>query len=159
MKVFTLGVYGAHEAEFFQKLIDNRIDVFYDIRARRAVRGADYAFANAARLEARLAELKIAYLAIKDLATPPEIKKLQTQTDTEAGVAQRHREQLIPAFVSSYTSAVLDSFDFDGLVQQLRVLKAKRVALFCVEKLPSACHRSLVADRLHALYGYSIVHL
>jgi hypothetical protein len=76
MKFYTLGVYGTTEAEFFQKLLDNRIDVFCDIRARRAVRGADYAFVNAARLEAKLEKLKIAYIPVKDLATLPDIKKI-----------------------------------------------------------------------------------
>jgi uncharacterized protein (DUF488 family) len=159
MKVYTLGVYGTPEAEFFRKLLDNRIDVFCDIRARRAVRGAVYAFANAARLEAKLVELKIAYMPIKELATPPDIKKLQKQVDAKANVGQRQREQLSPIFAAAYTKSVLGSFDFDQLVQRLQALQAERVAMFCVEKLPAACHRSLVAKRLHALYGYSIVHL
>jgi uncharacterized protein (DUF488 family) len=159
MKFYTLGVYGSTEAEFFRKLLDNRIDVFCDIRARRAVRGAVYAFANAARLEAKLGKLKIAYLPVKELATPPEIMKRQKQVDAEAGVGQRQRAQLSPAFAAAYTKAVLEPFDFDQLVQQLQNSGAKRVAIFCVEKVPAACHRSLVAERLHALYGYSVVHL
>jgi uncharacterized protein (DUF488 family) len=159
IKLYTLGVYGTTAAEFFRKLLDNRIDVFCDIRARRAVRGADYAFANAARLEAKLEELKIAYIPVKELATPPDIQKRQRKIDAEAGVGQRQREQLSPAFAAAYTKAVLESFDFDQLVQRLKELRARRVALFCVEKFPAACHRSLVAERLHALYGYSIVHL
>lgn len=159
MKIYTLGVYGTKEAEFFRKLVDNGVDVFCDIRARRAVRGADYAFVNAARLEAKLGKLKIAYLQAKELAAPPDIQKRQKQIDAKANVSQRERERLSPVFTAAYTKAVLESFDFDRLVQQLRKLQAKRVALFCVERLPGACHRSLVAERLHALYGYSIVHL
>jgi uncharacterized protein (DUF488 family) len=159
MKFYTLGVYGTTEAEFFRKLLGNRIGVFCDIRARRAVRGADYAFANAARLETKLEKLKIAYIPVKELATPPNIQKLQRQIDAKAGVSQRQREQLSPVFAAAYTKTVLESFDFDQLIQQLKALQARRVALFCVEKSPAACHRSLVAERLHALYGYSIVHL
>jgi uncharacterized protein (DUF488 family) len=159
MKFYTLGVYGTTEAEFFQKLLDNRIDIFCDIRARRAVRGAGYAFVNAARLEAKLEKLKIAYIPIKELATPPEIKELQSQVDAKTGVSQRQREQLSPAFAAAYTKAVLEQFDFNQLVQQLSLLPAERVAIFCVEKFPAACHRSLVAEHLHAHYGFSIVHL
>jgi hypothetical protein len=96
MKFYTLGVYGTTEAEFFQNLLDNRIDIFCDIRARRAVRGAGYAFVNAARLEAKLEKLKIAYIPIKELATPPEIKELQSQVDAKTSVSQRQREQLSP---------------------------------------------------------------
>jgi hypothetical protein len=76
-----------------------------------------------------------------------------------ASASQRQREQLSPVFAASYTKVVLESFDFNQLVQQLQDLQAERVAIFCVEKLPAACHRSLVGERLHALYGYSIVHL
>ena len=159
MKFYTLGVYGTTEAEFFRKLLDNRIDIFCDIRARRAVRGAVYAFANAAQLEAKLGKLKISYMPVKELATPPDIRKLQKQIDAEANVSQRQREQLSPVFVAAYTKAVLESFDFDQLVQQLQDLRAERIAIFCVERFPAACHRSLVAERLRALYGYSIVHL
>ena len=159
MKFYTLGVYGTKEAEFFRKLVDNRIDAFCDIRARRAVRGAVYAFANAARLEAKLGKLKIAYMPVKELATPPKIRELQKQVDAKARVGQRQREELSPAFTAAYTKTVLKSFDFDRLLQQLQALQAKRVALFCVEKAPAACHRSLVAERLHALYGYSVVDL
>jgi uncharacterized protein (DUF488 family) len=159
MKFYTLGVYGTGEGEFFQKILDNRIDVFCDIRARRAVRGARYAFANAARLEAKLRKLKVAYLPVKKLATPPDIRKLQEQVDTESSVSQRERQQLSPEFAAAYTKAVLELFDFRQLVHQLEGLQAERVALFCVEKLPDACHRSLVAGRLQALYGYSIAHL
>src|SRR5271166_1100473 len=151
MKFYTLGVYGTKEAEFFQKLLDNRIDVFCDIRARRAVRGADYAFVNAARLEAKLEKLKIAYILVKELATPPEIRELQNQLDAKAGVSQRQREQLSPAFAAAYTKTVLEPFDFGQLVQRLGALQAERVAFFCVEKFPAACHRSLVAEHLHTL--------
>src|ERR1700721_3832886 len=150
MKFYTLGVYGSTEADFFWKLLDNRSDIFCDIRARRAVRGAVYAFANAARLEAKLGKLKIAYITVKELATPPDIKKLQDKINAKAGVSQRQREQLSPVFAAAYTKTVLESFDFDQLVQQLQNLQAKRVAFFCVEKFPAACHRSLVAARLQA---------
>lgn len=159
MKIYTLGVYGTKEAEFFRKLLDHGVDVFCDIRARRAVRGAEYAFANAARLETKLGKLKIAYLPAKELAAPADIQKRQKEIDARANVSQRQRERLSPAFTAAYTKAVLEPFDFDQLLQHLKNLRARRVALFCVEKLPGACHRSLVAERLHALYGYSIVHL
>ena len=54
--IYTIGVYGLSEKEFFQKIIDNNIDTFCDIRLRRAVRGAQYAFANSQRLQKKLTE-------------------------------------------------------------------------------------------------------
>lgn len=44
MEFFTIGVYNSNENTFFKKLVDNRIDTFCDIRQRRGVRGAEYAF-------------------------------------------------------------------------------------------------------------------
>ena len=61
-EIYTIGVYGSSEKEFFQKLIDNNIDTFCDIRLRRAVRGAQYAFANSQRLQNKLSDLSITYL-------------------------------------------------------------------------------------------------
>ena len=52
--IYTIGVYGSSEKEFFQKLADHGIDSFCDIRLRRAVRGSQYAFANSQRLQGKL---------------------------------------------------------------------------------------------------------
>ena len=46
MKIFTIGVYNSSETHFFDKLKNNHIDVFCDIRQRRGVRGRKYAFVN-----------------------------------------------------------------------------------------------------------------
>lgn len=54
MEFFTIGVYNSTEKEFFDKLTQNNIDTFCDIRQRRGVRGAKYAFVNKNRLEQRL---------------------------------------------------------------------------------------------------------
>ena len=40
MKIYTIGVYNSTEQEFFNKLVDNNIDTFCDIRQRRGVRGS-----------------------------------------------------------------------------------------------------------------------
>lgn len=64
MKIYTIGVYGSTEQEFFNKLIENRIDTFCDIRQRRGVRGSEYAFVNSNRLQNKLAELDIKYVCL-----------------------------------------------------------------------------------------------
>ena len=65
LKVVTIGVYGFDEEHFFQALTDARVDTFCDIRQRRNVRGAQYAFANSKRLQRRLGELGIRYVMSK----------------------------------------------------------------------------------------------
>ena len=50
VNIFTIGVYGLTEDDFFQKLISSSIDTFCDIRRRRGVRGAKYAYVNSKKL-------------------------------------------------------------------------------------------------------------
>jgi uncharacterized protein (DUF488 family) len=159
MKFYTLGVYGTAEAEFFQKLRDSKIDTFCDIRQRRAVRGSTYAFVNAVKLQTKLAKLGINYEYVKALAAPAEIRNLQKRIDAKTGTGQRQRERVSPEFIAAYNKTVLKPFDFNQLLSRLKTLKAQRIAIFCVEQSPAACHRSLVAKQLHARYGYPVVHL
>ncbi|NCF70012.1 MAG: DUF488 family protein, partial [Chloroflexi bacterium] len=48
---------------------------------------------------------------------------------------------------SAYQEKVLAEFEPQSLLDDLDT-SAKVVALFCVEREPGACHRSLVADKL-----------
>jgi len=45
--LYTIGIYGFSEAEFFHRLVEAGIGTFIDIRRRRGVRGQEYSFANA----------------------------------------------------------------------------------------------------------------
>ena len=56
MKIYTIGVYGKTEDEFFRALEDNGIELFIDIRARRGMRGSKYSFVNSSYLQAELNE-------------------------------------------------------------------------------------------------------
>jgi len=50
-KLFTIGVYGKSETQFFDQLEKAGVKTLCDIRLRRAVRGSQYAFANSQRLQ------------------------------------------------------------------------------------------------------------
>jgi uncharacterized protein (DUF488 family) len=159
MEFFTIGVYNLSETEFFNKLTENRIDTFCDIRQRRAVRGAKYAFVNSNRLQARLAELDIKYGHILKLAPPVEIRELQKQDDLQTGQLKRDRQTLGQVFTNEYKSRILSNFDFDTFIDTLDNSGASRVVLFCVEQRPEACHRSLVTQVLQDKYHYKVAHL
>ena len=45
-RVVTIGAYGFSADRFFAALREAGVDTFLDIRQRRGVRGAEYAFAN-----------------------------------------------------------------------------------------------------------------
>ncbi len=91
MKLVTIGVYGFSEAAFFNALQQAGVDTFCDIRWRRGVRGSEYAFANRARLEKRLAELGIRYLHFRELAPTPALRQRQYDADKAAGTTKRKR--------------------------------------------------------------------
>lgn len=159
MEFFTIGVYNSTAEEFFGKLTSNRIDTFCDIRQRRGVRGAQYAFANSARLQAKLHDLDIRYEYVSGLATPDEIRELQYRADHENKQLKRERMTLAPEFIVEYKRKVLAKFDMDSFLAQLKANKAHRIALFCVEAIPEACHRSLVANKLNEKYKFKIIDL
>ena len=158
MEIFTLGVYNSTEQLFFGKLAENNIDTFCDIRQRRGVRGSQYAFVNSQRLQQRLAEMNISYTYLKELAPTKEIREKQKEADKRNGIQKKDRTRLGEVFVCGYKKHI-EGYDFQALIEKLNAMDAERVVFFCVEESPFACHRSIVANELHKLYGYPITHL
>ena len=141
MEFFTIGVYNSTENEFFEKLTQNNIDTFCDIRQRRGVRGAKYSFVNSNRLQEKLNDLGIKYGYVQDLAPTTEIRELQKEIDAEKGELKSERQELGKVFVIEYKNKILGNFDFEKFFENLDNIGANRIALFCVEEHPEACHR------------------
>ncbi|GAA2777983.1 DUF488 domain-containing protein [Crossiella cryophila] len=142
----TIGVYGDTAETFLRQLTGKGVGLLLDLRQRRGVRGPDYAWANSARLQQALATANIGYRHLKDLAPTTELRQLQYREDDRQGVGKRNRVTLAPAYIDGYTRQILDPFDLGGLAAELPT--GSVTALFCVERDPAACHRSLVAARL-----------
>jgi len=159
MEFFTIGVYNSTENEFFEKLTQNNIDTFCDIRQRRGVRGAKYSFVNSNRLQEKLNDLGIKYGYVQDLAPTTKIRELQKEIDAEKGELKSERQELGKVFVIEYKNKILGNFDFDKFFENLDNIGATRIALFCVEEYPAACHRSIVANKLADNFNYKITHL
>lgn len=157
-KLVTIGAYGFDAGTFFNALKEQQVDTFIDIRRRRGVRGAQYAFANSQRLQAGLAGLGIRYHYAQELAPTTAVRELQHRADAAEKTAKRARESLSPSFISAYDTEVLAGFSTADFLAALPE-DARVVALFCVEKEAAACHRSLVAQRLHTDLGLPIVNL
>lgn len=157
-RIVTIGAIGYTADAFFRDLQEAQVDTFVDVRRRRAVRGAEYAFANSQRLQARLAELGIRYLHRPDLAPPDSARERQAAADKAAGIARRKRTELSPAFVDIYEREVLAHFDPQSLRDDLPP-DAAVMALMCVEREPAACHRSLLAEQLRRAWGVDVIHL
>ena len=155
LRLVTIGVYGFSEAAFFDALRVAGVDTLCDIRWRRGVRGAEYAFANSARLQARLGELGIRYLHRRELAPPPALRQRQAEADVAENTAKRKRFVLSDAFIAGYQQERLTNFDSRQFIEGLGV-EPRVVALLCVEREPGACHRSLLAERLKQDLGATI---
>ena len=145
-RILTIGVYGFTSDQFFAALEASATDLFCDLRARRGVRGREYAFANSSRLQGELTARDIEYRHFPALAPTREIRSVQYQADATAGVAKRKRDELDSAFVAQYQQ-LLRAPEAGTALAEIAAASAAPI-LFCVERLPQACHRSLVAARL-----------
>lgn len=144
-RVLTIGVYGWEAHRWLDALRRAGCDQVVDIRARRGVRGREYAFANRTRLEAALAQAGIAYVHVPELAPSKEIRDAQVAADHAAGVLKRERTTLATSFLDRYRESVVEVVEWAGIADRIA---GARPALLCVERLPAACHRSLAAARL-----------
>ncbi|MFE5675360.1 DUF488 domain-containing protein [Streptomyces erythrochromogenes] len=153
-RIATIGVYGFTAGFFLDKLADGGVELLLDLRQRRGVRGPEYCWANSARLQHALAAAGVGYRHVKELAPTTELRRLQYREDDRQGVGKRNRIALAPAYVERYTHEILDPFDLGALVAELP--SSSVTALFCVERDPEACHRSLVAQRLRVEHGLPV---
>jgi uncharacterized protein (DUF488 family) len=153
----TIGVYGFTLEDFLAALRGAGVRLLLDVRQRRGVRGPEYAWANSKRLQAALADAGIAYEHHTELAPTTELRRLQYAEDDRRGVGKRSRTELAPAYREGYIAQILDKADLDDVVEALPDEGAG--ALFCVERDPEACHRSLIAERLATEHGIEATHL
>jgi uncharacterized protein (DUF488 family) len=100
------------------------------------VRGREYAWANAQRLQAALTDA-----GIEACAASASGRTASSPRSTP----KRYRRE------------ILDQADLDAVVA--RMPEDSTTALLCVERDPEACHRSLVAHELAEAYGLDVVHL
>lgn len=157
-QLVTIGAYGFDADTFFAALQAAKVDTFCDIRRRRGVRGAAYAFANSKRLQQRLTELGIRYVYRQELSPSTAIRTAQYAVDKQTKTAKRQRTHLSPAFIAAYEEECLTHIDPNQLLTALPP-DAQVIAFFCVEREPAACHRSLLAHRLAQTLGLEVIHL
>jgi len=155
--VATIGVYGFSGTAFIEALRAANVGLVLDVRQRRGVRGAQYAWANSKRLQAALSEAAIAYEHHGELAPTTELRQLQYQEDARLGVGKRSRAVLADEYTERYRGQILGQAKLEALVESLP--SGRPSALLCVERDPEACRRSLIAERLQVEYGVRVMHL
>ena len=156
-RVCTIGVYEWDLETFLDALHEADVRLLLDLRQRRGVRGPRYAWANSLRLQQALSGAEIAYRHHPELAPTTELRQLQYAEDARQGVGKRSRVELAPAYREGYTRQILDRADLELLVAELP--ERGKAGLFCVEADPEACHRSIMAERLHTRHGVEVTHL
>ena len=156
-RVVTIGVYGWTLEGFLEALAAADVRVLIDVRQRRGVRGPEYAWANAVRLQSALAQVGVLYRHHIDLAPTTELRHVQYAEDARRGVGKRSRVALAPEYRARYEREILDHADLPALLRELPAQGA--TALLCVERDPEACHRSLIASRLAHCHGMAVTHL
>lgn len=156
-RIATIGVYEFDSARFIDRLDEAGVSKLFDIRQRRGVRGPQYAWANAQRLQALLADARIGYEYHPELAPDTELRHLQYAEDDRQGVGKRSRVQLAPEYIRRYTEEILDLVPLEPFVRRQPVHGIG--VLLCVEATARACHRSLVARRLAERFGFEVTHL
>ena len=154
--IATIGVYGFDRDSFLAALGDAGVELVLDVRQRRGVRGSEYAWANARRLQEALAAADIDYSHLKELAPTTELRQLQYREDDRRGEGKRSRTVLAPEYARRYGEEILGPVDLDPIVKWIG---ANTAALLCVERDPQACHRSLIAARLGREYDFAVTHL
>lgn len=157
MTVATVGVYGWQLDSFLDALAAANVTTVVDVRQRRGVRGSEYAWANARRLQEALSRAGIEYRHQPELAPTSELRGLQYAEDAKQGVGKRSRAELAPEYRERYLREILDRVDLDAFVAALP--DDGVAALMCVERDPEACHRSLIAERLASDHGVTVAHL
>jgi uncharacterized protein (DUF488 family) len=153
----TIGVYGFSLDTFLARLHEAEVVKVLDVRQRRGVRGPQFAWANAKRLQAALEEAGVGYEHHKELAPTTELRHVQYAEDARQGVGKRSREVLAPEYRDRYIHEILDQVDLAPIVAAMPERGA--TALLCVEREPEACHRSLIAARLTEELGLPVEHL
>lgn len=72
--------------------------------------------------------------------------------------AKRQRTVFYNTFIAAYEAEILSQFQPKLLLDALTDT-AQTIAFFCVEREPTACHRSLVANKLAEVYQLEVAHL
>jgi uncharacterized protein (DUF488 family) len=153
----TIGVYDWDLESFLTALRRAEVHLVLDVRQRRGVRGPRYAWANSRRLQSALGQAGFAYRHHPELAPTTELRHLQYAEDARQGVGKRSRVVLAPEYRERYIREILDHADLRAVVDGLPTDGAR--ALLCVERDPEACHRSLIAERIHARFHIPVGHL
>ena len=153
MKLFTIGISGWNEGDFFKTLTEHDVGRVLDIRRRSSSRGSHHAFGNKLRLSTRLLELGIEYSQVKELA-PAESLWKEWYKRKRAGISP---DKIWP----EYKSRFLAQSETKGSIANTQMSDFQvPTCLLCACNPPEYCHRTIVAEMLKRRWNrLEILHL
>ena len=128
---WTIGYEGRSVEEVLDALAAAKVEVLVDVRERPQSRKPGF---SGRALAASLGKRGIAYLHLKELGTPPEVRR--------AYKADGDFERLKRGYTAHLKG------QGKALARAGEVLGQRPAALFCFERDAQACHRSVLCTRL-----------
>lgn len=142
-EVYTIGYENAAIEDLIATLRLSNVDRVIDVRESPYSKRPEF---SADALAASLKNYGIDYTHIRELGNPP------------AG-----REAMRIGHMAVFREIIATHLDSEkgqaGLERAVALAAEERVCLLCMERAARHCHRSLVAERLHAISRQEIVHL
>jgi uncharacterized protein (DUF488 family) len=144
MKLFTIGYEKRDADEFFDVLSKNGIAVLADIRAVAYSRRKEF---SKTALSAKLTEIGIEYVHLRDLGGPKEFRDKVRADDDYDYFFDKYRKHL--------------EEQAEALKTLLDLATRKAVCLLCYERDVNRCHRRAVAAKLSKMADavFEVLHL
>ncbi len=142
-ELFTIGYEGSSLEEYLNKLINNNIQVLYDIRKNPLSR--KFGFSKNI-LSDLLPQFGIEYRHLPELGIVSE-KRQDLNTESDYRKLFSEYEKHLPE-KSVYLEELANTLE-----------EGKSIALTCFEKKPSFCHRHCVSNYLKKHYNFGVTHL
>ena len=142
-RLSTIGYERKTVDEFLAELADGQVELVIDVRAVAASRRPGF---SKTAMAAALKERGIGYLHLRALGTP----KAGREAARKGRIAEMH----------AIFETQLETPEAElAMVQADEAARERHAALLCFEAEAGCCHRAIVAERLAARSGYSVVNL
>jgi uncharacterized protein (DUF488 family) len=142
--LFTIGYEKAAPSDVLAALKHARVRLLVDTRAVAASRRAGF---SKRQLAAGLDEVEIGYLHLQKLGTPAEGREAARAGDYKT----------LWRIYDKHIKSAPAKAELDELEKLLR--SGQRICLLCYERNPEECHRSRIAELMHARTKQKIEHL
>lgn len=145
VSLFTAGYEDRDITEFIERLQKYGVRVLVDVRAIPASRKSGF---SKRKLEEHLGSVGIQYMHAKELGSPKELRdKLRQDNDYDYFFTE------YSTYLDSQEDTVKDLYE--------EIVTRKASCIMCMERLPTKCHRKIVAEKIKKIdgNGLKIVHI